>query len=319
VAEKKNMTLIESARTMFDEYKTFDHFQPKEVNMICHTTNCLYLHPLLNKMPYELQTSNKPNASYFRVFGCKCHVLHKRPKSSKFAPKVYEGFLLGYDSNSRAYHLSNNDSSCVKTTCDAVCDETNDSQIEQYDLDVVHDEEDPCDALRRMVIGDVRPQEPNENHPSSNESTPPTQGNDQDQENEQDEGQDQDMGNDQGGVVQEEEGDIQEESRSSPPPHPRVRQTVQRDHPVDNTLGDIKKGVTTRSRAAIFCENYSFVSSFEPLKVEDALRDPDWVVAMQEKLNNFKRNEVWSLVERPKQNVVSTNWYSTTNKMNTEL
>jgi hypothetical protein len=31
-------------------------------------------------------------------------------------------------------------------------------------------------------------------------------------------------------------------------------------------------------------------------------------MAMQEELNNFKRNEVWSLVERPKQNVVGTKW-----------
>jgi hypothetical protein len=29
---------------------------------------------------------------------------------------------------------------------------------------------------------------------------------------------------------------------------------------------------------------------------------------MQEELNNFKCNEVWSLVERPKQNVVGTKW-----------
>jgi hypothetical protein len=35
------------------------------------------------------------------------------------------------------------------------------------------------------------------------------------------------------------------------------------------------------------CEHYSFVSSFEPFKVEDALRDPDWVVAMQEELNKI--------------------------------
>jgi hypothetical protein len=43
-------------------------------------------------------------------------------------------------------------------------------------------------------------------------------------------------------------------------------------------------------------------------KVEDALRDPDWVVAMQEELKNFKRNEVWYLVERLKQNVIGTKW-----------
>jgi hypothetical protein len=46
----------------------------------------------------------------------------------------------------------------------------------------------------------------------------------------------------------------------------------------------------------------------EPLRVEDALGDADWVIAMQEELNNFTRNEVWSLVEHPKQNVIGTKW-----------
>jgi hypothetical protein len=42
--------------------------------------------------------------------------------------------------------------------------------------------------------------------------------------------------------------------------------------------------------------------------MEDALRDLDYVVAMQEELNNFTRNEVWHLVPRPNQNVVGTKW-----------
>jgi hypothetical protein len=57
-----------------------------------------------------------------------------------------------------------------------------------------------------------------------------------------------------------------------------------------------------------FCEHYSFVSSIEPYRIEDALRDSDWVVAMQEELNNFTRNEVWHLVPHPNQNVVGTKW-----------
>jgi hypothetical protein len=32
------------------------------------------------------------------------------------------------------------------------------------------------------------------------------------------------------------------------------------------------------------------------------------IVAKQEELNNFTRNEVWSLVERPKQNIIGTKW-----------
>jgi hypothetical protein len=79
------------------------------------------------------------------------------------------------------------------------------------------------------------------------------------------------MDNDQERVEQNEDEGDQEESRSSSLLHPRVRQTVQRDHPINNILGDIEKGVTTRSRIVIFCEHYSFVSSFKPFKVEDAL------------------------------------------------
>jgi hypothetical protein len=42
--------------------------------------------------------------------------------------------------------------------------------------------------------------------------------------------------------------------------------------------------------------------------VEDALRDVDWVLFMQEELNNFTRNEVWHIVPRPNQNIVGTKW-----------
>jgi hypothetical protein len=155
---------------MLDEYKT-----SKAINMMCHAINRLYLHQLLKKTPYELLTDNKPNVSYFRVFGSKCSVLLKRPKSYKFAPKVYEGFMIDYDSNSRVYHVFNKDSGCVKITHNAVFDETNDSQVEQYDFYDVDEEEAPCNVLRTMTIGDVRQQETNEDQPSSNEAPPPTQ------------------------------------------------------------------------------------------------------------------------------------------------
>jgi hypothetical protein len=40
--------------------------------------------------------------------------------------------------------------------CDAVFDEINGSHKEKVDLDLVDDEEATCDALQRMVIGDIR-------------------------------------------------------------------------------------------------------------------------------------------------------------------
>ena len=64
---------------------------------------------------------------------------------------------------------------------------------------------------------------------------------------------------------------------------------IPRDHPLDTIIGDISRGVQTRSRLASFCEHFSFVSSIEPKKIDEALKDVDWVNAMHEELNNFTR------------------------------
>jgi hypothetical protein len=66
-----------------------------------------------------------------------------------------------------------------------------------------------------------------------------------------------------------EEKDKEGEAQQAPPT--QVRATIQRNHPVDQILGDISKDVTTRSCLANFCEHYSFVSSIEPFRVEEAL------------------------------------------------
>jgi nicotinamide mononucleotide adenylyltransferase len=51
------------------------------------------------------------------------------------------------------------------------------------------------------------------------------------------------------------------------------------------------------------------VSSIETKKIDEALKDVDWVNAVHEELNNFTRNQVWELVERPKgHNVIENRW-----------
>jgi hypothetical protein len=181
VVERKNQTLLDMARTMLDEYKTSDRFWAEAVNIACYAINRLYLHRILKKTSFELLTGKKPNVSYFRVFGSKCFILIKRGRKSKFASKAVEGFLLGYDSNTRAYRVFNKSSGLVEVSCDIVFDETNGSQVEQVDLDEIGDEEAPCVALRNMSIGDVCPKESEEpshaqDQPSSStQASPPTQ------------------------------------------------------------------------------------------------------------------------------------------------
>jgi hypothetical protein len=259
------------ARMMLGEYKTPERFWSEAVNTACHAINRLYLHRLLKKTSYELLTGNKPNVSYFRVFGSKFYIPLKKGRHSRFAPKAVEGFLLGYDSNTKAYMVFNKSSGLVEVSSDVVFDETNGSPREQVDLDDIDEDEVPTAAMRTMAIGDVRPHELQEqDQPSSSTMVhPPTQ---DDEQIPQEEGQDQ-------GGAQEEQ--VMEEEASRAPPT-QVQATIQRNHPVDQILGDISKGVTTRSRLANFCEHYSFVSYIEPFRVEEALQDPGWVLAMQE-------------------------------------
>jgi hypothetical protein len=151
VVERKNRTLLDMARTMLDEYKTSDRFWAEAVNTACYAINRLYLHRILKNTSYELLTGKKPNVSYFRVFGSKCFILVKRGRKSKFAPKTAEGFLLGYDSNTRAYRVFNKSSRQVEVSCDIVFVETNGSQVEQVDLDEISDEEAPCVRAKEHV------------------------------------------------------------------------------------------------------------------------------------------------------------------------
>lgn len=46
-----------------------------------------------------------------------------------------------------------------------------------------------------------------------------------------------------------------------------------KDHPINNILGDITKGVTTRSKLSNFCYHFAFVSQVKPKNANETLID----------------------------------------------
>ena len=308
VVERKNKTLITLARAMLDEYGTPEKFWAEAINTACHASNRVYLHRLLKKTPYELLIGRKPNVSYFRVFGCKCFIYKKKERLGKFEKRCDIGFLVGYASNSKAYRVFNNATGFVEETCDVEFDESNGSQGEDISCDDVGDE--PLrDAMKNMAIGDIKPKEDDEDVPSTSiphTSMAPQVDKDEDKD-------DQPLPSHDVHISQE-EAQAQAQDVGPPqntPQQPQVKHThISKDHPIDLIIGSPSRGVQTRSRqCASFCEHYSFVSCSEPTHVDEALTDPDWVMAMQEELNNFTRNEVWILEERPQdKNIIGTKW-----------
>ncbi|GJQ97423.1 retrovirus-related pol polyprotein from transposon TNT 1-94 [Tanacetum coccineum] len=83
-----------------------------------------------------------------------------------------------------------------------------------------------------------------------------------------------------------------------------------------NIIGEPLAGITTRSRvrdsnaaSAHECLYVNFLSQIETNKLIEALEEEGWVTAIQEELNQFERNEVWTLVPKPYgKTIIGTKW-----------
>ena len=111
---------------------------------------------------------------------------------------------------------------------------------------------------------------------------------------------------------------IQEQVETSTTPKPQSTLTslvkgpsarVKLNLPVTNILGSFNDNMHLRSKALNVITHFCYLSQVEPKKVDEALKDADWINSMHEELHQFIQNDVWELVSRPKDvNVISTKW-----------
>ncbi|KAI3825102.1 hypothetical protein L1987_06578 [Smallanthus sonchifolius] len=109
VAERKNRTLIETARTMLSDAKLPVTFWAEAVNTACHVLNRVLVVKRHNKTCYELINNRLPNLDYLVPFRSPCSLLLQyKDRQSKFHAKAVEGIFLGYVANSpckRSFNL----------------------------------------------------------------------------------------------------------------------------------------------------------------------------------------------------------------------
>ncbi|GJU45155.1 putative ribonuclease H-like domain-containing protein [Tanacetum coccineum] len=107
VAERKNRTLIEAARTMLADLLLPIPFWAEAVNTACYVLNRVLVTKPQNKTPYELLIGTSPSISFMRPFGCPLTILNTLDSLGKFDRKSDEGYLLGYSTSSKAFRVYN--------------------------------------------------------------------------------------------------------------------------------------------------------------------------------------------------------------------
>ncbi|GJS46994.1 putative ribonuclease H-like domain-containing protein [Tanacetum coccineum] len=103
VAERKNKSLIEVARTMLANSKLPTTFWAEAINTACYVQN-----RVLVTKPHELFLGRKSALGFMRPFRCPVTILNTINHLGKFDGKADEGFFVVYSINSKAFKVFNN-------------------------------------------------------------------------------------------------------------------------------------------------------------------------------------------------------------------
>ncbi|KAD4385341.1 hypothetical protein E3N88_25509 [Mikania micrantha] len=254
-----------------------------------------------SKTAYEVLYKIKPLISFFRVFGCPCFILNTNDSLSKFAAKVDCGYFVGYSQTSKAYRAFNLRKNIVEETIDVKFNEFSSAFFsaipeDMFDLDnltylppvsSLPTTSESCQTSEDLSSIDdfsgsplpfhITPHLRNiSNHVEqvSTSSTP---------------------------IVKHTSSPPMREPSSLPAASPSQTENLplsnatstsncleiipyDKNHPLEQILGDLNKCVQTRSHIASFCLRVVFLSQIESSKYQEDLKDINWVEAMQEAL-----------------------------------
>ncbi|GKD93713.1 putative ribonuclease H-like domain-containing protein, partial [Tanacetum coccineum] len=301
VAERKNRTLIEAARTMLADLLLPTTFCDEAINTACYVQNRVLITKPHNKTPYELLIGRSPNLNFMRPFGCHVTILNTLDHLGKFEGKADEGFLVGYSVNSIETNVN-----AVKTRQKKASNHeyillpflTSDSQGPKSSNDELVDDAGKKNDVYTNILNTVSPSVSVAGQSFDNNNL----------------------------LIDPLMPDLKDSIGIF-----RGAYDDKDDHPKDQIIGDINSAIQTRRMINFSKENAMvsyiskqrrtnhkdyqnclfayFLSQIEPKKVIQALTDPSWIEAMQEELLQFKLQKVWTLVDLPKgKRAIGTKW-----------
>ncbi|KAI3715061.1 hypothetical protein L6452_22027 [Arctium lappa] len=330
VAERRNRTLIEAARSLLAYSKLPITFWAEAVNTACYVQNRVLVVKPKNKTPYELLTKRKPFIGFFKPFGCPCTILNTKSHLGKFDSKADDGFLVGYSSQSKAYRVFNSSSRIIEESDNVICNENTPNPIVSgpqwlFDIDSLTNSfgfssDDYAgsgsggsgttqvqDSISQSVIFPIPTVDLCEKEPS----TGPNQREEESIDEENQENQEPQVAAE-STSVELNDSNLEVGLNEEPSHHTRIH----KDHPPQLVIGDISSPMMTRNQSRLqeMQEQHHtvlscFLSQLEPKKAHDAMKESSWIEAMHKELLQFKLQDVWDLVDLSKgQRAIGTKW-----------
>nr|GEZ37911.1 hypothetical protein [Tanacetum cinerariifolium] len=330
--KRRNRTLVEAVRTMLTFANLPLFLWAEAIKTTCFTQNRLIIHKLFDKTPYELINKRKPNIKFFYVFSCRCYLLNDYDDVGKLKAKGDIKVFVGYSKDSAAFRVYNKRTRKIQESIDVNFDDISEMASKQFSLESGLSNLNKTEKYSNLTVLQVSKASNkdledlfhnfyNEYFDFSKITKLPTPN--------------VETSNTEGEVFHEVSKSIQGESSLSLindelqqnayfdtsttfydtfdvdtfyQPYPYNTKWI-KDHPLHKIIGDPKSSVRTRGQLANSCLFACLLSSIEPANVAKALKDTDWVIAIQEELDQFARLKVWRLVPKPDgKTVIKAKW-----------
>ncbi|KAI3518408.1 hypothetical protein L1887_07114 [Cichorium endivia] len=123
VVERRNRTLVEAARSMLNFANLPLSFWAEAIATTCFVQNRSIINKRLLMTPYKVLIGRKPYVKFFHIFCCSCFIKNNKDHLGKFVPKSDEAIFMGCSSKSVAYHVLNRRTRVIEESFDIEFDD----------------------------------------------------------------------------------------------------------------------------------------------------------------------------------------------------
>nr|GEU60444.1 retrovirus-related Pol polyprotein from transposon TNT 1-94 [Tanacetum cinerariifolium] len=275
----------------------------------CFTQNCLIIHKRFDKTPYELINKRKPNIKFFRVFGCRCYLLNDYEDVGKLKAKGDIGVFVGYSKEYVAFRIYTKQTRKIHESVNVNFDEILKMASKQFSLEPdlsnlnetgkssnpsvsqvsktsKKDLEDLFQKFYDVYFDSSKIMKSSTTNVESSNAEVPSHEEE---------------------VFHESSESFQEESSSLNDDDQQDLEEVE--VPSSNTQSVSNNMVPNVDEASTSHDVFNERLEDANFDATEALKDVDWVSAMQEELDQFARLKVWRLVPRPEgKSIIKTKW-----------